>query len=76
MKILHILDHSIPLQAVIHTFRTRNILRHQRELGTANSSCMTGLKHKADITALEEDVDGLHFIALPAVHHPYQQCRF
>ena len=32
MKILHILDHSIPLQSG-YTFRTRAILNEQRALG-------------------------------------------
>ncbi|MCB1667805.1 MAG: glycosyltransferase, exosortase A system-associated [Pseudomonadales bacterium] len=68
MKILHILDHSIPLQSG-YTFRTRNILRHQRELGWQTVH-VTGLKHKADITALEEDVDGLHFYRTPGSSSP------
>ena len=59
MKILHILDHSIPLQSG-YTFRTRNILRHQRELGWSTVH-VTGLKHTAETLALSEEVDGLHF---------------
>ena len=58
MKILHILDHSIPLQSG-YTFRTRNILRHQRELGWETVH-VTGLKHLGAEQA-EEDIDGLHF---------------
>lgn len=58
MKILHILDHSIPLQSG-YTFRTRNILRHQRELGWETIH-VTGLKHLGAEQA-EEDIDGLHF---------------
>jgi len=65
MKILHILDHSIPLQSG-YTFRTRNILRHQRVLGWETTH-VTGLKH--GISAGEnsskavsgEEVDGLFF---------------
>ncbi|MFT6891733.1 MAG: PEP-CTERM/exosortase A-associated glycosyltransferase, partial [Halioglobus sp.] len=63
MKILHILDHSIPLQSG-YTFRTRNILRHQRELGWQTVH-VTGLKHKADWSGLYEEVDGLHFYRTP-----------
>lgn len=65
MKILHILDHSIPLQSG-YTFRTRNILRHQRDLGWETTH-VTGLKHghSADknnaVPSLGEDVDGLYF---------------
>lgn len=63
MKILHILDHSIPLQSG-YTFRTRNILRHQRELGWQTAH-VTGLKHKAETAGLSEEVDGLHFYRTP-----------
>ena len=63
MKILHILDHSIPLQSG-YTFRTRNILRHQRELGWQTTH-VTGLKHKAETVGLSEEVDGLHFYRTP-----------
>jgi len=63
MKILHILDHSIPLQSG-YTFRTRNILRHQRELGWQTTH-VTGLKHKGETLALEEDVGDLHFYRTP-----------
>lgn len=31
-RVLHVLDHSIPLHSG-YTFRTRNILKHQREMG-------------------------------------------
>jgi len=58
MRILHILDHSIPLQSG-YTFRTRNILREQRKLGWETCH-VTGLKQR-DVSELEEEVDGLHF---------------
>jgi glycogen synthase len=58
MRILHILDHSIPLQSG-YTFRTRNILREQDKLGWETSH-VTGLK-QLGVTALEEEVEGLHF---------------
>lgn len=65
MKILHILDHSIPLQSG-YTFRTRNILRHQRALGW-DTTHVTGLKHgnSAGTSGTKatdgEEVDGLFF---------------
>ena len=62
MKILHVLDHSIPLQSG-YTFRTRNILRQQAALGWKTCH-VTGLKHKADCPS-EETVDGLHFYRTP-----------
>ncbi|MEZ5529327.1 MAG: glycosyltransferase, exosortase A system-associated [Porticoccaceae bacterium] len=62
MRILHILDHSIPLQSG-YTFRTRNILRHQRALGWETVH-VTGLKHTG-ARELVEDVDGLRFYRTP-----------
>ncbi len=62
MRILHILDHSIPLQSG-YTFRTRNILRHQRALGW-DTVHVTGLKH-IDAQAALEEVDGLRFYRTP-----------
>ena len=58
MRILHILDHSIPLHSG-YTFRTRNILREQRDLGW-HTAHVTGLK-QGESPADEESVDGLHF---------------
>jgi PEP-CTERM/exosortase A-associated glycosyltransferase len=62
MRILHILDHSIPLHSG-YTFRTRNILRQQRKLGW-DTAHVTGLKH-VGAKALEEDVDDFHFYRTP-----------
>lgn len=62
MRILHVLDHSIPLQSG-YTFRTRNILRYQRKLGWETFH-VTGLKQGASDAALEE-VDGLGFYRTP-----------
>lgn len=62
MRILHVLDHSIPLQSG-YTFRTRNILRHQRALGWETFH-VTGLKQGAAGAAVEE-VDGLRFYRTP-----------
>ncbi len=58
MKILHILDHSIPLHSG-YTFRTRAIIEQQRKLGW-DTYHVTSAKHqgsKADV----ETVDGLTF---------------
>ncbi|WP_026329845.1 TIGR04063 family PEP-CTERM/XrtA system glycosyltransferase [Thioalkalivibrio sp. ALE12] len=58
MKILHVLDHSIPLHSG-YTFRTAAILREQHRLGWETFH-LTSPKHGA-VDADEEDVDGLHF---------------
>lgn len=58
MRILHILDHSIPLHSG-YTFRTRNILREQRRLGW-HTAHVTGLK-QGPCAEAEETVDGLRF---------------
>jgi len=61
MKILHVLDHSIPLHSG-YTFRTRAILENQRKLGWQTDH-LTSPKHniatKNEIS--DEIVDGLHF---------------
>ncbi|NOQ14866.1 MAG: glycosyltransferase, exosortase A system-associated [Methyloprofundus sp.] len=58
MKILHILDHSIPLHSG-YTFRTRAILQNQRALGWQTFH-LTSAKHRLAKQAIEE-VDGLSF---------------
>ena len=63
MRILHILDHSIPLHSG-YTFRTRNLLRGQQALGW-HTAHLTGLK-QGESTGPEETVDGLHFYRTPA----------
>lgn len=62
MKILHVLDHSIPLHSG-YTFRTAAILREQRKLGWETFH-LTSPKH-GGVLALEEEVDGLHFFRTP-----------
>ncbi|MFC5460211.1 TIGR04063 family PEP-CTERM/XrtA system glycosyltransferase [Massilia niabensis] len=62
MRVLHVLDHSIPLHSG-YTFRTRSILREQRALGWETFH-VTGSKQNSD-DALEETVDGLHFYRTP-----------
>ncbi|MCB1679181.1 MAG: glycosyltransferase, exosortase A system-associated [Halioglobus sp.] len=67
MRILHVLDHSIPLHSG-YTFRTRNILEQQRRMGWETCH-VTGLKQhdgaRRGSAALEETVDGLHFYRTP-----------
>ena len=62
MRILHVLDHSIPLHSG-YTFRTLSILREQRALGWETAH-ITGSKQE-QCTVLEEDVDGWHFFRTP-----------
>lgn len=58
LRILHVLDHSIPLHSG-YSFRTLAILREQRGLGWETLQ-LTSSKHYG-AGADEEDVDGLHF---------------
>ena len=58
MKILHILDHSIPLHSG-YTFRTKAILDQQRKLGWETLH-VTSAKHQIVTTEIEE-VDGFTF---------------
>lgn len=61
MKILHVLDHSIPLHSG-YTFRTRAILEQQRAMGWQTEH-VTSIKHKGVQLAVEEieEVEGLRF---------------
>lgn len=63
LRILHVLDHSIPLHSG-YTFRTLSILREQRKLGWETFH-LTGPK-QTHCEVLEEDVDGWHFSRTPA----------
>ena len=58
IRILHVLDHSIPLHSG-YTFRTRSILREQRALGWQTFH-ITGPK-QGKVGAPRETVDGLEF---------------
>ena len=58
MRILHILDHSLPLHSG-YTFRTLAILREQRARGWETVH-LTSPKH-VGARAAEEEVDGWHF---------------
>lgn len=64
MKILHILDHSIPLHSG-YTFRTRAILEHQRALGWQTYH-VTSSKHVDQQNVLKETVDDFEFYRTPA----------
>jgi len=65
MKVLHVLDHSIPLQSG-YTFRTRAILNAQRALGWQTAQ-VTGPKHNlGNQVPASELVEGLEFYRCPA----------
>ncbi len=63
LRVLHVLDHSIPLHSG-YTFRTLSLLRGQRALGWQTFH-ITSPKHTAPCGA-EETVDGWHFFRTPA----------
>jgi PEP-CTERM/exosortase A-associated glycosyltransferase len=58
MRILHVLDHGLPLQSG-YTFRTRAIVKAQIERGW-EPVCLTGPRHTAGAPA-RETVDGIDF---------------
>jgi len=64
MRVLHILDHSIPLHSG-YTFRTRAIIEQQRAMGWETFH-ITGAKQGATEAQVEE-VDGLVFYRTPAL---------
>jgi PEP-CTERM/exosortase A-associated glycosyltransferase len=63
LRILHLLDHSIPLHSG-YTFRTLSILKEQRRRGWETFH-LTSPK-QLNCTVAEEDVDGWHFYRTPA----------
>ena len=63
LRILHVLDHSIPLHSG-YTFRSLSILREQRKLGW-DTSHLTSPK-QVGCEVLEEEVDGWHFFRTQA----------
>ena len=67
MRILHVLDHSAPLQSG-YTFRTLSILKEQRRLGWETSQ-ITSSKHPS--TELEEEVEGVRFYRTPSETAPW-----
>jgi glycogen synthase len=58
MRILHVLDHGLPLHSG-YTFRTRAILKAQQRRGWTVAA-VTGPRH-GDSTTAEETVDGIDF---------------
>lgn len=64
MRILHVLDHSIPLHSG-YTFRTAALLREQRARGWQTFH-LTSPK-QGNTAQLHESVDGLDFFRTPAV---------
>ena len=68
MRILHILDHSLPLQSG-YVFRTLSILEHQRKLGWETFHVTTP-KQTTPYAPLET-VDGWEFYRTPPVQGPW-----
>ena len=64
MRILHVLDHSLPLHSG-YTFRTRAILKAQVARGYEVMG-ITGLRHAAEGPA-SETIDGLTFARTPGI---------
>jgi len=62
MRILHVLDHGLPLQSG-YTFRTRAIVKAQMEKGW-EVLCLTSPRHAADGPG-PEVVDGITFLRTP-----------
>jgi glycogen synthase len=63
MRILHVLDHGLPLHSG-YTFRTRAIVKAQQARGW-DVACVTGARHSA--TGPDpETVDGIEFMRTPA----------
>ena len=65
MRILHVLDHALPLQSG-YTFRTRAILKASRERGW-DVAAVSGPRQKTNASGWEE-VDGLRFYRTPTAH--------
>ena len=63
LRILHVLDHSAPLQSG-YTFRTLSILREQRRLGWETVQLTT--PKQGACAALSEDADGYRFERTPS----------
>jgi PEP-CTERM/exosortase A-associated glycosyltransferase len=62
MRVLHVLDHSLPLHSG-YTFRTLALLAEQRRLGWETFH-LTSPK-QGPVDALEQTVDGWHFFRTP-----------
>jgi len=69
-RILHILDHSLPLHSG-YTFRTRAIIKAQQAAGH-DVCAITGLRHLPDGKGpedLSEEVEGIAFFRTPGAAH-------
>lgn len=64
LRILHVLDHSIPLHSG-YTFRTLSILREQHKLGWTTAHLTT--PKQGPCTTLHEQVDGMTFYRTPFI---------
>jgi PEP-CTERM/exosortase A-associated glycosyltransferase len=65
LRVLHLLDHSIPLQSG-YAYRTRAIIEEQRRLGWETFH-LTSPKHTV-ASGAEEQVDGLQFYRTSTAH--------
>ena len=65
MRILHVLDHSLPLYSG-YAFRTISLLRESNALGYETLH-LTSPKQGSAADVREEDVDGWHFFRTPPV---------
>ena len=75
MRILHVLDHGLPVQSG-YSFRTRAIVKAQLERGW-EALCLTGPRHGAGGPEAER-IDGIDFLrtlAPPAGHSPLREWR-
>lgn len=68
MRVLHILDHSIPLHSG-YTFRTAALLREQRALGWKTFHLTSPKQGSTNVTS--EFVDELHFFRSPVESGPF-----
>src|SRR3982750_1168746 len=64
MRILHVLDHSLPLHSG-YTFRTRAIVTAQKARGL-EVACLTGIR-QGEAGSDPEIVDGITFFRTPAI---------
>jgi PEP-CTERM/exosortase A-associated glycosyltransferase len=64
MRILHVLDHSLPLHSG-YTFRTRAIVTAQQARGL-DVACLTGIRQGAS-AGDPETIDGITFFRTPAI---------
>ena len=70
MRILHILDHSLPLHSG-YAFRTEAILRAQRAAGWETLQLTSSKQGSGEI--LQEEVDGFRYLRTPAGRSPLGQ---